>query len=120
MLVRRLAQKQLPPSLAKDFVDPAIDLTDGYAAVISIEPEPDNSPAPFTFKPLVDATIDDVGGGTLQPMENRADTLVAGTASFMEEMRIDLNGLEDLGADWIYEGWLIVNGRADFDGHILD
>ena len=46
--------------VGQDFVNPALDLR-GKTAVISIEPYPDNSPAPFIFKPLVD-TINDVGG----------------------------------------------------------
>ena len=100
----------IPPFPGQDFVDPAIDLTSGYAAVISIEPEPDNGPAPFAFKPLVDATIDDVGGGTLQPMENQSASLASGTVSFAQELTLGVGGLEDLGADWIYEGWLIVDG----------
>ncbi len=44
----------------------------GGAAVISIEPEPDNSTTPFTLKPLMDMDIEDVGAGTLQTMANRA------------------------------------------------
>lgn len=41
----------------QDFVSPAMDLV-GYKAVISVEPDPDNSAAPFSFKPLV-ADIED-------------------------------------------------------------
>lgn len=70
-----------PPFPGQDFVNPPTVLTDGYAAVISIEPEPDNSTAPFAFKPLVDMTIEDVGGGTLQAMDNNASAFPTGTAS---------------------------------------
>lgn len=70
-----------PPFPGQDFVNPAIDLTSGYATVISIEPEPDNSPAPFAFKPLVDQSINDVGEGVLQSMGNNASTFPAGTAT---------------------------------------
>ena len=69
-----------PPFPGQDFVDPALDLL-GVAAVISIEPEPDDSPAPFTFKPLVDPDVADVGPGVTQPMENRAGELATGTAT---------------------------------------
>ena len=48
-----------PPFPGQDFINPTFDLIDGFAAVISIEPDPDNSPDPFTFKPLVDGMIDD-------------------------------------------------------------
>lgn len=61
-----------PPFPGQDFINPMTDLTAGYAAVISIEPDPDNSPDPFTLKPLVDGLIDDDGGGVLQAMANNA------------------------------------------------
>ena len=61
-----------PPFPGQDFIHPLTDLTAGYAAVISVEPSPDNSPAPFTLKPLLDGMIDDVGGGVLQMMLNNA------------------------------------------------
>ena len=41
-----------PPFPGQDFVNPGTKLPGGMA-VISVEPEPDNSPAPFTLKPLV-------------------------------------------------------------------
>ena len=53
----------------------------GYAAVISVEPSPDNSPAPFTLKPLVDSDVIDVGAGVLQTMVNTAATFPTGTAT---------------------------------------
>ena len=40
--------------------------------MISVEPSPDNSPAPFTLKPLVGAIPDDLPIGTLTPMSNNA------------------------------------------------
>ena len=54
-----------------------------FAAVITIEPEPDNSPGPFTLKPLIDMTIEDVGPGALQSMENRAADAPIGTATLL-------------------------------------
>ncbi|NJN81879.1 MAG: anti-sigma factor [Caldilineaceae bacterium] len=63
----------------QDYLTPAIDLTTGYAAVISIEPEPDNSPMPFLLKPLVDSTIDDVGDHGSQPLESNLGSLPTGT-----------------------------------------
>ena len=41
-----------PPFAGQDFIEPALELP-GNMAVISIEPEPDDSPAPFALKPLV-------------------------------------------------------------------
>jgi hypothetical protein len=52
----------------------------GYQAVITIEPEPDDSGGPFTLKPLVDMNIEDAGPGVLQPMANGAAAFPTGTA----------------------------------------
>jgi hypothetical protein len=69
-----------PPFPGQDFVSPPTNLV-GYAAVISIEPFPDNSPAPFLLKPLVDQSIDDLGAaGLLQSMTNAARTFPTGVA----------------------------------------
>ena len=73
---------EAPPFPGQDFVDPRLDLTSGYMAVISIEPEPDTGPEPFLIKPLVDMMIDDTGeAGVLQTMENVAGSLPRGTAT---------------------------------------
>ncbi len=122
-----------PPFPGQDLINPAADLTDGYAAVISVEPDPDNSPAPFTLKPLVDGDIEDVGAGVLQAMVNMASGFPSAQASLLPEatmseiayLRLDLQGLEDLGPDFVYEGWLIVDGspvstgRFTVDGGVL-
>jgi hypothetical protein len=107
-----------PPFPGQDFINPAFDLTDGFAAVISIEPDPDNSPNPFTFKPLVDGMIDDVGAGVLQDMDNNSAGFPTAVVSLRENssmgetahLQLVFHGLEDLGSDWAYEGWLIVDG----------
>jgi hypothetical protein len=107
-----------PPFPGEDFINPTFDLTDGFAAVITIEPEPDNSSAPFTFKPLVDGMIDDVGAGVLQDMDNNAASFPTATVrmsssqigSETAQLQLRLHGLEDLGDGWAYEGWLIVDG----------
>ncbi len=70
-----------PPFPGQDFVTPPTDLTTGYAAVISIEPYPDNSADPFTLKPLVDENIDDPGApGVAQDMANNAASFPVGAA----------------------------------------
>ena len=69
-----------PPFPGQDFIIPPTDLT-GFAAVISIEPSPDNSVDPFTLKPLVDGDIVDVGALVLQPMANVAGGFPTGTAT---------------------------------------
>jgi len=71
----------VPPFPGQDYINPLIDLI-GYTAVISIEPEPDNSPDPFTLKPLVDANIEDVTIGVLQSMNNNAASFPTGTVTW--------------------------------------
>lgn len=58
-----------PPFPGQDFISPATDLV-GYMAVISVEPVPDDSPAPFALKPLVDTDVEDLGAGMPQMMDN--------------------------------------------------
>ncbi|MCH9681804.1 MAG: anti-sigma factor [Deltaproteobacteria bacterium] len=55
----------------QDYIDPAIDLV-GTTVVISVEPEPDDSPNPFTLKPLVGAAGE--GIKVLMPLDNGAVT----------------------------------------------
>lgn len=71
----------VPEFPGQDYIDPMMNLI-GDAAVISIEPEPDNSAGPFTLKPLVDSNIEDVGIGILQSMANNAAGFPTGTASW--------------------------------------
>ena len=72
-----------PAFPGQDFITPPLDLRGG-TAVISIEPQPDNSPAPFTLKPLVATIGSAVGGGNPQTMSNNtgaAGQTLAGTVS---------------------------------------
>ena len=70
-----------PPFPGQDFVTPALNLI-GLTAVISVEPDPDDSPAPFALKPLVAQTIGAALAPTLQPMTNNAAaTNPTGTAT---------------------------------------
>lgn len=57
-----------PPFPGQDFINPSRKLP-GMLAVISIEPSPDNSPAPFALKPL-QHRIANVTAPTVQTMEN--------------------------------------------------
>jgi hypothetical protein len=75
-----------PPFPGQDFVayqcDGVLDLDSGdFAAVLSIEPVPDNSPAPFLFKPLAGMIPTDGLGNPGIPMNNQTtDTFPVGTA----------------------------------------
>ncbi len=59
-----------PAFPGQDFINPAYDLS-AATVVISVEPSPDNSPAPFLLKPLVDE-VEDLGPGVLETMSNQA------------------------------------------------
>ena len=62
-----------------------VDMLIGLAAVISVEPDPDDSAAPFALKPLIDMDIEDVGAGTLQAMMNNAASAPTGTATISND-----------------------------------
>lgn len=64
-----------PPFPGQDFINPTKKLPGGMA-VISIEPEPDNSPAPFLLKPLLTNPIgSSTGPSNGQTMVNQASKL---------------------------------------------
>jgi len=72
---------ETPPFPGQDFITPPVSLI-GMAAVISVEPQPDNSPAPFGIKPLIDGDIENVGAGGSQDMANViAENQPSGTLS---------------------------------------
>lgn len=60
-----------PPFPGQDFIDPPLVLGPSFAAVITIEPDPDDSPEPFPMRPLVKAAIASVPAPAEQAMENR-------------------------------------------------
>ncbi len=69
-----------PAVPGQDFINPALDLV-GLAAVISIEPEPDDSSMPFALKPLLTPTITPDTAPVRQDMgNNAAATNPTGTA----------------------------------------
>ena len=72
-----------PAFPGQDFITPPLVLSGG-TAVISIEPQPDNSPAPFTLKPLVATIGSATGGANPQAMANNtgaAGQTLSGTVS---------------------------------------
>jgi len=67
-----------PPFPGQDFITPPTMLA-GTTAVISVEPDPDDSPMPFALKPLV-GDVTDAGAGTSQTLDNNAAaTTITGT-----------------------------------------
>ena len=70
-----------PPFPGQDFIEPAIDLTVEHMVVVSVEPEPDDSPLPFALKPLA-GKVQDAGPGKLQALGNIASSnRITGLAS---------------------------------------
>ncbi len=62
-----------PPFPGQDYITPAKVLNDGATiAVISVEPDPDDSPAPFLIKPLVHDPIGSALAPTSHTMANNA------------------------------------------------
>lgn len=65
-----------PPFPGQDFITPPVSLPGG-AAVISIEPQPDNSPDPFVLKPLINTNIPaSVGPANVHPLTNRGTSVL--------------------------------------------
>ncbi|MEM6994920.1 MAG: hypothetical protein AAF721_30690, partial [Myxococcota bacterium] len=62
-----------PPFPGQDFIMPPTDLTVDHMVVISVEPDPDDSPLPFALKPLA-GKVEDAGPGVLQDLGNIAAT----------------------------------------------
>jgi len=56
----------------QDFIDPPMYLPD-FGVWITIEPEPDNSPEPFTMVVLGASVIDDLGPFSFQVLENMVE-----------------------------------------------
>lgn len=73
-----------PPFPGQDFINPAKTLPGGVA-VISIEPQPDNSPKPFLLKPLITNPIGRLTGpANLQTMvKNALQTNPTGTVKIV-------------------------------------
>lgn len=76
-----------PPFPGEDYLENApagltfpTDLAGG-TAVISIEPFPDDSPAPFTFKPLVGSIPQGADDHVNYDLDNNAAGFPTGTAS---------------------------------------
>jgi len=71
-----------PPFPGEDFVDPVRDLSAGYMAVISVEPSPDDSPAPFQIKPLAGPIGADTAPDTQTVPNDGGATNPSGAAIF--------------------------------------
>jgi hypothetical protein len=105
-----------PPFPGEDFLQNApngltfpTDLAGG-AAVISIEPSPDDAAAPFTLKPLAGMIPSDATDHVTYSMNNNAAPAPAGTASILVKPTQGLQ-LATLPAGWEYEGWVVINGQ---------
>ncbi len=114
-----------PPFPGEDFLQNApgeltfpLDLA-GATAVVSIEPVPDDSPLPFTLKPLVGAIPTDATDHTLYAMNNNAAGFVTGSARVIGRPGAGLD-LPELPAGWAYEGWVVIDGQPVSTGRFTD
>jgi len=65
-----------PPFPGQDYITPPLSVP-GNVAVISIEPQPDNSPDPFVLKPLINTNIpSSVGPANMHPLTNRGSNVL--------------------------------------------
>ena len=90
-----------PAFPGQDFVayqgGPVLDLASGdFAAVISIEPVPDNSPMPFQLKPLAGAIMADATGGCVG--NQTTDTFPSGHAEIMTSVAVETASLSSVKA----------------------
>ncbi len=70
-----------PPFPGQDFISPPLVLPNGFSVVVSVEPEPDDSPAPFELKPLI-AKITNEGPAKVQDLDNLAnESRITGVAT---------------------------------------
>jgi hypothetical protein len=127
------ASAAYPPFPGEDFLVNAPDMvtfpTDlsGQTAVISVEPRNDADPAPFLFKPLMGMIPADAMDHLEYQLMNKADMLPTGTFALSAAPTDELSGiwyldrssgtpvagldLPDLtGTDWVYEGWVVIDG----------
>ena len=72
-----------PPFPGQDFVSPATNLI-GAIAVISVEPEPDDSPMPFALKPLV---LDPIGAPLAPAVQSLSNNAAASAPSGTATLR---------------------------------
>lgn len=75
-----------PPFPGQDFIAPPRVLVGGKA-VISVEPQPDDSPAPFALKPLVGDVLDRPEGARQELAQNASQTAIRGVAIFARATR---------------------------------
>ncbi len=90
----------------------------GGAAVISVEPADDNSPAPFALKPLVGNIPADAADHVNYDL-GTGPAPFSGSGVVRPGIDLSFTGLESLGPDFEYELWTVVDG-APVTGGIFD
>ncbi len=89
-------------------------------AVISIEPSPDDSPGPFTLKPLVGMIPADAVDHVTYSMNNNAANYPGGTVTISVINAMAGLTLPVLPAGWEYEGWVVINGTPVTSGKFTE
>ncbi len=67
-----------PPRPGQDFINPPRNLVGGRV-VITVEPEPDTSAAPFPIRPLLDLTVEEIAAPATQMLANTHADRPSGT-----------------------------------------
>ncbi|MFZ0389834.1 MAG: anti-sigma factor [Calditrichia bacterium] len=88
----------------------------GGTAVVSIEPEPDDDPAPFALKPLVGMIPSDAVDHVTYDMNNNISNFPGGTVSMTVMAPMAALQLASLPSGWKYEGWAVINGTPVTSG----
>ena len=112
-----------PPFPGEDFIVNApdglefpLDLRGVGTVVLTVEPADDDSPAPFAMRPLAAAIPGDLefhGSVELGPgpgVPSGTATLVLPPPPPTTNVGLEFAGLEPLGEDFVYEGWVIIDG----------
>ncbi|MFZ0390972.1 MAG: T9SS type A sorting domain-containing protein [Calditrichia bacterium] len=91
----------------------------GGTAVISIEPMPDDDPAPFALKPLVGDIPANAVDHFTYSMNNNAGVFPTGSATLIFNGPAVGLHLPVLPNGWAYEGWAVINGMPVTSGKFL-
>jgi hypothetical protein len=92
----------------------------GATAVISIEPSPDDDPAPFTLKPLVGMIPANAVDHVTYSMDNNSAGVPDGSVAITLNAPAAALQLSALPPGWEYEGWVVINGTPVTTGKFSD
>jgi hypothetical protein len=92
----------------------------GATAVISIEPSPDDDPAPFTLKPLAGMIPANAVDHVTYSMDNNSAGVPGGSVTITLNAPAAALQLSALPPGWEYEGWVVINSMPVTTGKFSD